>query len=144
MMIRSSVFALCALFAFSFLSRSAAAETWEAPLGARSLALGANRVACKGAPLDAGWSIDADGHSLHVPTADDAIGKVVDVKVAPDDAACASSTSTLSVIAIGARPGVDSIAIDPDGGRVVVQGRRLRGSALRWTAGARTGSGSSK
>ncbi|MEO7112777.1 MAG: hypothetical protein ABI183_20195 [Polyangiaceae bacterium] len=140
MKIGSRVFFVCALFAFSFLARSAAAETWEAPLGAHSLALGADRVACKSAPLDAGWSIEADGHSLHVPTADDAIGKVVDVKVAPNDGACAASTSSLSVIAIGPRAAADSIAVDPDGGRVVVQGRRLRGSALRWTAGTRAGS----
>lgn len=129
-----------AIGAIGFLSRTAAAETWEAPVGGHALALGSDRVACRGAPLDAGWSIEPDGHSLRVPANEEAIGKVVDVKVAASEGACATSTSVLSVVALGARPAVDSVTVDPDGGRIVAQGRRLRATSLRWTAGSRSGS----
>jgi hypothetical protein len=121
-------------------TRSAAAETLEAPTGARGIALGPDRVVCKDAALDAGWSVEPDGRSLRVPASTDAIGKVVQVKVAPNESACATSTATISVVAIGPAPSVDSIAIDPDSGRLVAVGRHLRGTAMQWTSGARTGS----
>ena len=128
------------MFGFLLVARNASAETFEAPLGARGIALGPDRVACKDAPLDAGWAVEPDGRSLRAPANADAIGKVVQVKIAPSEAACATSTSSVSAVALGLSPSVDSIAIDPDGGRLVAVGRHLRATAMRWSSGTRTGS----
>lgn len=135
---RPLLVSLCAIVLF--FARGATAETLQAPLGARGLTLGADRIACKDVPLEAGWSVEADGRSLRVPANEDAIGKVVAVKTASNEAGCTTSTSSVSVVAIGVVPSVDSITVDPDGGRVVAVGRHLRASTLKWTSGTRTGS----
>jgi hypothetical protein len=89
---------------------SARAETWSAPVGGRPLALGEGRVACKG-PLEAGWTSDPEGKSIAPPATRDSIGKVVAVKVAATQAACAASSAVLSVVAIGPRPTVDEVDV---------------------------------
>ncbi len=118
----------------------ARAETWGVPLGGRAVSLGEGRVVCTGAPLESGWSADAEGRMLRPPVPQEAIGKVVSVKTAPTQAACAASSASLSVVAVGPRPSIDSLTVDVDGGRIVAQGRKLRGAVLVWAARGRTGS----
>jgi hypothetical protein len=37
----------------------------------------------------------------------------------------------LTVIALGARPTIDSLTVDVDGGRAIVRGKHLKGAVLR-------------
>ena len=127
-------------FCFTLLiAGGARAERWVAPVGGRPLPLGAGRVVCREPALQSGWRVEPDAHSLRPPTKDEGTGQLVTVTLAPTEAGCAASTSTMLVVATGARPAVDALSIDLDAGRAVARGRGLRGAVLHWISGARTG-----
>lgn len=124
------VFALC---------RRAYAETLQAPIGGKGIALGTARVAC-GAP-EGGWTLDSTGRLLRPPTQDDAVGKVVELKIAETVAGCRESTTVLRLVATGAWPTFDpnSVVLSADQNTVEVRGRRLRGVGLAWRSDTASG-----
>lgn len=138
-LLRVGAFAI--LFAIGvLLSRTAnAAEIWEAPVGGSPLSLGDTRIVCPGAAGD--WVIEQGGRALRPPSAASAVGAAVDVKVAASLAACASSASTLTLVAVGRFPWIDpgATTLFVDEGRVELAGRDLRGAVVEWRVGPRTG-----
>jgi hypothetical protein len=133
---------LTAVVAFAFIllvARTTRAETWQAPVGGKAIALGDLRVAC--GPPAADWTLDADGHALRPPAADEAIGRATTVKVAANAAACEKSTSSITLVTTGRWPTIDpsasTVAIDE--ARVELRGRGLKGVIVAWRAAAKSG-----
>ncbi len=121
------------------LSASARAETWQAPVGGRTLPIGEGRVVCPGTTGD--WMVEQDGHALQPPASDAAIGRAVDVKVAPTAAACTGSGATLTLVATGRFPTIDPEAttLFVDDARVELRGHSLKSALVRWHVGDRSG-----
>ena len=123
------------------LVRLAGAETLQAPIGGKPISLGDARIACAGG---GSWNVEGEGKLLRPPTGDDAIGVPIELKVAPNAAACASTTSTVTVVATGRWPTIDATGatVSVDEGRLDVRGKKLKGVRFEWsTSGAtpRTG-----
>jgi hypothetical protein len=119
-------------------SAAARAETWQAPVGGKALPLD-GRVACAGS--SGAWTLEQDGHAVRPPTTDDAVGKAVDLEVAPSAAACATTPTTLTLVALGRAPAIDATqtTLFVDEARVELHGRGLRGTVVRWQLGDRSG-----
>src|SRR5271165_1988308 len=98
--VRTSFFLLALLIA-ALACRVARAETLQAPVGGKAIPLGEGRVACPGTSGD--WTIDPDGRAVRPPTADDAVGRAVELRVAPSVAACNAGTP-LTLVATGRWP----------------------------------------
>src|SRR6185312_5061456 len=92
----------------------------------------AGRVLCGAA--SGGWSLDPDGRAIRPPATDDAIGRSVDVKVAPTSGACATAATTLTLVATNRFPVPDATAttLFVDEARLELHGRGLRGAIVRW------------
>lgn len=120
-------------------STAANAETWQAPVGGKALVLGEGRTACPGSSGD--WTIEQDGHAVRPPTADDAAGKAVELKVAANGATCGATSSSLTLVATGRWPAIDQAAttLFVDDARVELRGHGLRGAVVRWQTGQRGG-----
>jgi hypothetical protein len=120
--------------------RTALAETLQAPLGGKSIALGKGRVGC--APLGGGWVLENRGSSVRPPTNTDALGEEVELKIAPDASGCSSSTKTLKLVATEKFPTLDptSATLYVDEGRFELRGRGLAGVGIAWKSGAASGS----
>jgi hypothetical protein len=131
------LFLLTALLGFASTAR---AETWQAPLGSKSIALGKGRVAC--APPSGGWVLENRGTSLRPPVNADAIGEEVELKVAADLAGCPTSTKTIKLVATDKFPTLDptSATLHVDEGRFELRGRSLVGVGIAWKAGGASGS----
>jgi hypothetical protein len=125
-------FFLCLAAALVCLSRAARAETIEAPVGGKSIALGDARVACA-APVG-GWKADAGSHTVRPPVADLAIGVVTDLRVSPSLADCARATTVVKLIATAAWPAFDgaSFTLALDEGRLEGSGHGLHGVLVAW------------
>jgi hypothetical protein len=121
------------------LARTARAETLQAPAGGHAIALGEGRVACAAVAGD--WAAEADPHEVRPPKDEAAIGRAVDLRVAPSAAACATTTATVTLVATSKLPAIDpaSITLAVDEGRLDVKGRGLKGLGVRWQAGERAG-----
>lgn len=120
-----------AVFVVALLSaRVARAETWEAPVGGKSLPL-QGRVVC--GPATGGWVLDADGRGIRPPATDDAIGRAADVKVAANAVSCATA-STLTLVATARFATIDptTTTLFVDEARLELHGRGLRGAIVRW------------
>ena len=109
---------------------TAGAETLYAPVGGRSIRIGADRVLCPDTAGTGGWTIDADGHGVRPPTGDDNVGRVTAIRVAADSAQCATATATVALIAGGAQ-GAQHRQHHPE------CRRRRRASARTWPETAR-------
>ena len=120
------------------LSRAAQAEALQAPTGGKPLPIGDGRVAC--AP-SGGWGVEGEGKLVRPPTGDEAIGSATEVKIAPNVAACASTTMTVTLIATGRWPSIDAggATIAVDEGRLDVRGKRLKGVRFEWSTGQASG-----
>lgn len=118
---------------------AARAETLQAPIGGKAIPVGEGRVACAGTAGD--WGIEAGGTALRPPAAEDAVGKSVDLKVAASAGACASSASTVTLVATGRWPVLDPTATSlfVDDARVELHGRGLRGIGVHWEHDGRSG-----
>jgi hypothetical protein len=116
-----------------------AAETLQAPVAGKAIPIGEGRVACPGTSGD--WSVEQDGHAVRPPPGDDAIGKPVELKVAPNAAACAPGAASVTLVATGRWPALDpgGTALFVDDARVELRGRGLRGLVVRWESGDRAG-----
>jgi hypothetical protein len=67
-------------------------------VGGKPIPLGEGRVACGAAA--GGWSVEPDGHSVRPPAMEGAIGQSVELRIAPDAAACAASKTTVTLVGI--------------------------------------------
>jgi hypothetical protein len=131
--------AFVSAFVVVFGSALARAETLQAPVAGKAIPLGEGRVACPG--TSGTWSIEQDGHAVRPPAGDDAIGKPVDLKVAPNAPACAAGAASVMLVATGRWPALDptGTTLFVDDARVELRGRGLRGLLVRWEAGDRAG-----
>ena len=120
------------------LSLPARAETLQAPIGGKPISLGDTRVGC---PSSGAWTVDAEGKSVRPPAEDSSIGTVTALKVAPNVAACATATTTVTLVATGRFPTMDpgGATVFVDEGRLEVRGKRLKG--VRFDGSAAIGSG---
>lgn len=126
------------LAALLLVSRGAVAETLQAPVGGKPIALGEGRVVCPGTAGD--WIVEQDGHALRPPVTDDAVGKATDVKVAPASAGCAAP-APVTLVVTGRWPTIDAAgtSVFVDDARIELRGKNLRGTIVRWQLADRTG-----
>ncbi len=123
---------LALVFAFVLVG-TAHAEMLEAPVGGAPIALGEGRVACVRA-IPNGWVLDASGRFLRPPTTPDAVGTVVDLRVARSPAACAQDATTVRLVATAVWPVFDANAVilAIDEGRLRARGQRLADVTVSW------------
>ncbi len=114
------------------LARIARAETLEAPVGGKPIALGEARVAC--AANASGWRTEPGGHAIRPPTLDTAVGNVVELRVAPSFTDCPRATAAVRLIATAAWPTFDlsSFTLALDEGRLEARGHGLHGVLITW------------
>jgi hypothetical protein len=138
------LFARLLLFFFSFavvfvVARRAGAETLQAPVGGKTIALGGDRVACSSP--GGGWTLDREGRAVRPPAIDEAIGKSVELRVGSPAAPCATGGVAVRLLTTGRWPAVDatSLAVWIDEARAELKGKRLKGVRLVWeVAGKRS------
>jgi hypothetical protein len=113
---------------------AARAETLEAPIGGKPIALGEGRVAC--VANAGGWRTEPGAHAIRPPLTDTAIGTAVDLRVAPALADCPRATSSVKLVATAGWPAFDptSITLAIDEGRLEAHGSHLRGVLVTWPA----------
>jgi hypothetical protein len=120
--------ALLFFVALLLAARPAGAETLQAPVGGKAISLG-DRVACGTAP---GWTLAPDGRSIRPPATDDAIGRAVELRVAPVAVGCAGPPATVSLVTTGRWPAIDAatLVVHVDDGRAELRGKKLKGVRL--------------
>jgi hypothetical protein len=125
---------VCLVAALLCLARLARAETLEAPVGGKPIALGEGRVACVASA--SGWRTEPGAHAVRPPTTDTAVGSVVDLRVAPSLTDCPRATATLRLVATAAWPTFDlsSFTLALDEGRLEARGHGLHGVLVTWPA----------
>jgi hypothetical protein len=116
-----------------------AAAAIQAPAGGHAIAIPGGEIAC--APVAGEWTTDADPHLLHPPKEEAAIGHVASLKIALSAAACATSSTTVELVATGHLPVIDpaSVTLSVDEGRLDLRGRGLRGAGVHWGTGDHAG-----
>lgn len=131
---------LSGVLACLLLTVTARAETLQAPVGGKAIPLGEGRVACA-AGTSGDWIVEAGGTSVRPPTADDAAGKSVELKVAPNAGACGTAAATVTLVATGKWPAIDATAssLFVDDARIELHGRGLRGVEVHWEHDDRSG-----
>jgi hypothetical protein len=136
--VKALVFA-AVLLGLALASSLARAETWQAPLGGKTLSLGEGRMACPGTAGD--WTIEQDGHGVRPPADDDAVGKAVELRVAAAGGSCGAGATALTLVVTGRWPVFDGDAttLFVDDARVELHGHGLRGVIVRWQDGTRAG-----
>ncbi len=140
---KSARLALCSCLFGALLARTglARAETLQTAIGSKAISLGEGRVAC--AAPGSGWLIDPTSqlHAVRPPDTSDAVGTVVELKVAPTLAACSTGASTIKLVATQRPPLVEptSVVLQPDQGKVDVRGHRLTGATLAWRSNTASG-----
>ena len=133
---------LCCLCALVCLwSRSARAETLQAPIDGKAFTLSDGRVAC--AAPGGGWLIEPGtlAHALRPPVSNDAVGNKVELKVAASAAACASAATNVELVAMAHAPLIDagSVVLQPDQAKLDVRGHRLSGTSVAWRSNTASG-----
>ncbi|HEX5659344.1 MAG TPA: hypothetical protein VFX59_19250 [Polyangiales bacterium] len=120
-------------------ARAEVVDVLEAPLGGRPIPLGEGRVSCGGDT--GGWDIEAHGQRAKPPSDDASVGAVIELKVAPSQAACTESETYVHLITIDRLPAFDlaSVLFSPDEGRLDVEGARLKGAVVAWKSGTNSG-----
>jgi hypothetical protein len=129
------------LFASLGWQRVAHAEILQTAIGSKAIPLGEARVAC--APPGGGWLIEPASllHAVRPPDTSDSVGTVVELKVAKSLAVCATSPSTIKLVATAHAPSVDpsSVVLQPDQGKVELRGHRLAGATVAWRSNTASG-----
>jgi hypothetical protein len=121
--------------------RAARADTLQAAIGSKPFTLTDSRVAC--APPGGGWIIEpsSQGRSLRPPTNNEAIGKVVTLRVANSLALCGTDSSALDLVATARPPNLEasSVVLLLDQGKVELHGSHLAGAAVAWRSNTASG-----
>ena len=124
-----------------FCPHAAFAETLQAAIDSKAFTLSDDRVAC--APPGGGWLIEPSsaGHALRPPRVGEAVGSVVELKVAASLSACATAATTVELVATSHPPNIDptSVVLQPDLGKLDVRGHRLAGIAVAWRSNTASG-----
>jgi hypothetical protein len=130
--VRFFLFLVVAVFATACLSRTARAETIEAPVGGKPISLGDARVSCGVASN--GWRSEVGGRSVRPPAVDMAIGNVVELRVAPSVGDCPRTTAVVKLVATAPWPAFDasSFTLALDEGRLEGTGHGLQGVLVAW------------
>ena len=112
---------------------SAAAPVVQVPEGGRAVDVVAKGVVC--GPLRGGWTLGASGRSVQPPEKAEEGTRTLELKVAESAELCATSEATVTVIATGPLPRIDSGASTfyPDDGRVELRGVGLLNVAIAWS-----------
>jgi len=125
-----------ALFVTFIGLRAADAGVVQVPEGGKPVPVITRGVVC--GPLAGGWVIDAgDRRSVIPPPAGaPSLARTLTVKVADALAGCASSQQSVTLVALGPWPDLDSagITLYPDDGRIELKGQRLKGVQVGWIA----------
>jgi hypothetical protein len=129
---RPHAFFVLIVAALLVLARSAWAETLQAPIGGRPIALGEGRVAC--VANAGGWRTEPGLRSIRPPTSDAAVGNVAELRVASSLAECPRATAAVKLVATAAWPTFDptSFTLALDEGRLEARGHRLHGVLVTW------------
>lgn len=121
-----------------FAANLARAQTLQAPVGAKPIALG-EAVFCEEAD---GWSIEGEGR-LARPRPEAKVGAAVEVRVAASARECAekSADRKVTLVTTGSWPQIDpaSVVLAADEGWLELKGERLDGMQLHWQSGERSG-----
>ena len=138
---RRSLPIVFALLLLLILPRDAQAETAQAAIGSSALTLSDSRVAC--APPGGGWLIEpaSSARAVRPPVVSDAVGKVVQLKVAATLAGCANASTSLDLVATARLPNIDasSVLLLLDQGKLELHGHRLDGVAVAWRSNTASG-----
>ncbi|CAM3082993.1 hypothetical protein [Corallococcus soli] len=112
---------------------SAATSVVQLPEGGRAVEVVPKGVLC--GPVRGGWVLSPDGRSLKPPTRAEDSARTLELKVAPDEAACATATDTVVVVATGPFPRIDSASTTffPDDGRLELKGTGLKNVTIAWS-----------
>jgi hypothetical protein len=132
---------ICWLVSCWMWPRSARAETLQAAIGSKAFTLSDARVAC--APPGGGWLIDpsSQARALRPPMSNEAIGKVVTLRVANAPALCATESNSIDLVATARPPSIDasSVVLLLDQGKVELHGSRMAGAAVAWRSNTASG-----
>ena len=101
-------------------------------MGGKPISLGEARVAC--VANASGWRTEPGGHAVRPPTADTAVGNVVELRVAPAASDCPRATASVKLVATAAWPTFDpsSFTLALDEGRLEARGHGLHGVLVTW------------
>ena len=128
----------CALVILVGLASVAHGGVVQAPEGGKPVQVVAKGVLC--GPLAGGWAIDAADRRMVTPPAAGApsLARTLEVKTADTLAGCATTKQTVTLIALGPWPDLDSAGVTffPDDGRLELRGQRLKGVQVAWSAPA--------
>ncbi len=118
--------------ALALLTRTATAQTLEAPVGGKPIPLGQSMVACT--PGAGAWKTEPGGHAIRPPPNDSAVGVSVELPVALSLADCARAPLGMKLVATGPWPTFDasSFALSLDDGRLEGHGHGLHGVLVTW------------
>ncbi|CAM4369794.1 hypothetical protein [Corallococcus exiguus] len=110
---------------------TAATPVVQLPEGGRAVEVIPKGVLC--GPVRGGWVLE--GRTLKPPTRADDASRTLELKVAADEASCATATDTVVVVATGPFPRIDSAATTfyPDDGRLELKGTGLKNVAIAWS-----------
>ncbi|NOK20180.1 hypothetical protein HMI50_24475 [Corallococcus carmarthensis] len=108
-----------------------AAPVVQLPEGGRAVEVIPKGVLC--GPVRGGWVLE--GRTLKPPTRAEENSRTLELKVADDEAACATATDTVVVVATGPFPRIDSASTTfyPDDGRLELKGTGLKNVAIAWS-----------
>ncbi|WP_201755753.1 hypothetical protein [Corallococcus silvisoli] len=112
---------------------AAAAPVVQLPEGGRAVEVIPKGVLC--GPVRGGWVLGPEGRTLKPPTRADDASRTLELKVADDEAGCATATETLVVVATGPFPRIDgaSTTFFPDDGRLELKGTGLKNVSIAWS-----------
>ncbi|WP_208752472.1 hypothetical protein [Corallococcus carmarthensis] len=108
-----------------------AAPVVQLPEGGRAVEVIPKGVLC--GPVRGGWVLE--GRTLKPPTRAEENSRTLELKVADDEAGCATATDTVVVVATGPFPRIDSASTTfyPDDGRLELKGTGLKNVAIAWS-----------
>lgn len=110
-----------------------AAPVIQLPEGGRAVEVLPKGILC--GPVRGGWTLSEDGRSLKPPAKPEDTARTLELKVAADEAGCATATDTLVVVATGPFPRIDaaSTTFYPDDGRLELKGTGLKNVTVTWS-----------
>ena len=118
-----------------FIVQAAHADVVQVPEGGKPVPAIGKGIVC--GPLAGGWSVEAADRRIVVPPAPTAanLARTLDVKIADSVAGCPASKQTVTLVALGAWPELDSTGVTfwPDDGRLELRGQRIKGVQVAWS-----------